>query len=363
MYARWANQLEDQTTVTIKTNKMTTTKTIPLNQFKLYRIRVAAVILMTLGMLVSTAFAQGRRGDHQSNGNNGGGGNRVQPVQQPRMERPTGEIRNASRRNDQPAMVNRPQRVDQVRNNPVPQQPRINNSPVANRNSDIARGNNNRTFDNNNRTFENRNNNSNRTFDNRNNDNRNNNVGRRDNNRPDFRQNPVRRNTYNNYNTYNSYNNNHYRPVYNSRNPNWGYSYLPRRSAFFNTLPSTYFSINFGGFGYRYYDGIYYSPYNNGFRVVAPPIGIHVNILPVGYRRIYVNDYPYYYFNGTYYDQRDNDDYYVVSPPVGAVVESLPDGYQTVVIDGETYYTADGAQYKPAVQEDGEIWYEVIKAN
>lgn len=53
----------------------------------------------------------------------------------------------------------------------------------------------------------------------------------------------------------------------------------------------------------------------------------------------------------------------MVSPPVGAIVESIPDGYQTVVIDGETYYTVDGAQYKPVVQDNGEVWYEVIKAN
>ena len=98
------------------------------------------------------------------------------------------------------------------------------------------------------------------------------------------------------------------------------------------------------------------------FSVIAPPIGIYINVLPAGYRRIYVHDYPYYYYNGTYYDQRGSN-YYVVSPPVGAVVESLPAGYETVVIDGETFYTADGAQYKPVVQDNGEIWYEVIKAN
>lgn len=71
---------------------------------------------------------------------------------------------------------------------------------------------------------------------------------------------------------------------------------------------------------------------------------------------------PYYYYNGVYYEQR-TDQYEVVSPPVGAIVESLPDGYETIEIDGETYYTVDGAQYKPVVQENGEIWYQVIKAN
>jgi len=160
----------------------------------------------------------------------------------------------------------------------------------------------------------------------------------------------------------NGYNKNYPRPVYNPYNPNWRYAYAPRRNSVFYSLPSSYFSINFGGYGYRYYDGIFYRPYNNIFRVVAPPIGIFVNLLPTGYSRIYVNDYPYYYYNGTYYDQRDNH-YVVVSPPVGAVVESLPDGYETVNIDGETYYIADGAQYKPVLQDNGEIWYEVIKAN
>lgn len=137
---------------------------------------------------------------------------------------------------------------------------------------------------------------------------------------------------------------------------------MPRRNSVRTTIPGTYRTINYGGFGYRYHNGIFYRPYNNSFIVIAPPIGLFIDVLPIGYRRIYVNNYPYYYYNGTYYDQRDNN-YTVVSPPVGAVVESIPDGYQTVVIDGQTYYTVDGAQYKPVVQDNGEIWYEVIKAN
>jgi hypothetical protein len=96
--------------------------------------------------------------------------------------------------------------------------------------------------------------------------------------------------------------------------------------------------------------------------VVTPPIGIFIDFLPMGCRRIYVHDHPYYYYNGTYYNYQDNN-YQVVSPPVGAIVESIPDGYETVTIDGETYYTVDGAQYKPVVQSNGEIWYQVIKAN
>ena len=188
---------------------------------------------------------------------------------------------------------------------------------------------------------------------------------RNDRNRTDYGNYNRRDNNFNYGNRGNRgyYGNNNYRrPLYNPHNPNWRYAYVPRRYSIFNRLPSSYFSINFGGFGYRYYDGIFYRPYHNVFRVVAPPIGIYVNVLPFGYSRIYVHDYPYYYYNGTYYDHRD-DHYTVVSPPVGAIVESLPDGYETVTIDGETYYTVDGAQYKPVTQDNGEIWYEVIKAN
>ena len=151
-------------------------------------------------------------------------------------------------------------------------------------------------------------------------------------------------------------------PAYDRYEPSWRYNCLPRRNSYYYSLPSSYFSINFGGFGYRYWDGVFYRPYNNLFTVCAPPLGIYIDILPVGYRRLYVRNYPYYYYNGTYYDQRGSG-YTVVSPPVGAIVESLPDGYETVYIDGETYYNVDGAQYMPVMQENGEIWYEVIKAN
>lgn len=151
-------------------------------------------------------------------------------------------------------------------------------------------------------------------------------------------------------------------PLYNRFEPCWRYNSLPRRNSYYYSLPYNYNTINYGGFGYRYWDGVFYRPYNNLFSVCAPPIGIFIDILPIGYRRIYVRDYPYYYYNGTYYDQRGSG-YTVVSPPVGAVVESLPAGYDTIYIDGETYYTVDGAQYKPVVQENGEIWYEVVRAN
>ena len=36
---------------------------------------------------------------------------------------------------------------------------------------------------------------------------------------------------------------------------------------------------------------------------------------------------------------------------------------ETNILKRKTYYVVDDAQYKPAVQENGAFWYEVIKAN
>lgn len=161
----------------------------------------------------------------------------------------------------------------------------------------------------------------------------------------------------------NSYRHHYYHaPVYNAHNPCWRYSYLPARRTVITAFPFAYQTINYGGCGYRFYNGTFYRPYNSAFIVVAPPVGLSINILPFGYRRLYVDNATYYYYNGTYYNDYD-DGYRVVAPPVGAVVESIPQGYETVNIDGETYYVADGVQYKPEVQENGEIWYRVIKVS
>ena len=156
---------------------------------------------------------------------------------------------------------------------------------------------------------------------------------------------------------------NHYWPQqsYNAHNPGWRYAHLPRRNTIITSFSFPYQTIYFGGYNYRYCDGVYYRPYNNVFMVIAPPFGLYINILPFGYRRIFVNDYPYYYYNGTYYDEYEEESYRVVAPPVGAIVESIPEGYETIVIDGETYYKVDNVQYKPVVQDNGEIWYQVIK--
>jgi len=82
----------------------------------------------------------------------------------------------------------------------------------------------------------------------------------------------------------------------------------------------------------------------------------------MGYQTIYGFNQPYYYYNGVFYDDYQTS-YRVVAPPVGAIVESIPAGYETITIDGETYYKAGNVQYKPVVQDNGEIWYQVIKVD
>ncbi|MEP7143892.1 MAG: DUF6515 family protein [Ferruginibacter sp.] len=309
----------------MKTTLTSTSKT-------LYQ-KAGMLLLFMMCFYSITVPAQGNR--HQGDG----GGSRQSTVRQPSVHQRAPNIDRSSSQARTPGNTRiNPDRGSRINNN---NRPGINTDRTAN----------NRPNNNFNRPGNSNNRPGNNTY----------NRPGNNSNRPGYGNRPG--NNFNNgyrggYNRYNSYR----RPVYNARNPNWRYAYAPRRNSIFNTLPSSYFSINFGGFGYRYYDGIFYRPYNNVFRVVAPPLGIFVNVLPFGYSRIYVHDYPYYYYNGTYYDYRDNN-YTVVSPPVGAIVESIPDGYETVTIDGETYYVVDGAQYKPVTQDNGEIWYEVIKAN
>jgi len=147
---------------------------------------------------------------------------------------------------------------------------------------------------------------------------------------------------------------------YSAYNPCWKYNFLPRYYSVINNFYYPYSTLYWGGLNYRYCSGVFYLPFGAGFRVVPPPLGIYIDILPLGYDIVYGFNSPYYYYNGTYYEDYNNS-YRVIAPPVGAIVESIPDGYETITIDGETYYKVDNVQYKPVVQDNGEIWYQVIK--
>jgi hypothetical protein len=143
------------------------------------------------------------------------------------------------------------------------------------------------------------------------------------------------------------------------RGRHYGYvSRYPVRGQYFNRMPGSYISLNFGGNPFYYSAGLFYRPYGNYFSVTAPPFGIHVNILPRGYWPLRMSGYPYFYHNGIFYRQT-NKDYEVVQAPVGAEVPSIPRDSKAMVVDGEKYYEYNGTYFKDYIKPNGELWYTV----
>ena len=131
------------------------------------------------------------------------------------------------------------------------------------------------------------------------------------------------------------------------------YKHLPSRGALVSSMNKNAIVVNFGGFGYRYYSGVWYKPRGKRWMVVRSPFGVRVKVLPNGYRRCIVGSRTYYYYYGTYYVQ-SNKEYEVVQAPIGAEVGSLPDGYNTLTVNGEIYYELDGIYYMPSINENNE---------
>lgn len=123
-------------------------------------------------------------------------------------------------------------------------------------------------------------------------------------------------------------------------------------------------SINIGAhYGYRggYYGRSYYGrPYFGAayYHSYFPHIGFYLNTLPYGYYPFSYGGYPYYYNEGLFYQQY-NDGYQVVAPPMGAEVPNLPRGAQEIAINGNQYFEKDGIYYEPIVDENGRKIYRV----
>lgn len=117
-----------------------------------------------------------------------------------------------------------------------------------------------------------------------------------------------------------------------------------------------------GGYGYGrsypYYRGGYYGGYGAYNRGYFPHIGFYINTLPYGYYPFSYGGYPYYYNEGLFYQQY-NDGYQVVAPPVGAEVPHLPRGAKDITIDGKQYFEKDGIYYLPIINQDGRKVYQV----
>ncbi|MGB5247481.1 MAG: DUF6515 family protein [Woeseia sp.] len=94
----------------------------------------------------------------------------------------------------------------------------------------------------------------------------------------------------------------------------------PRVGRQVRTLPQGHRTIRVDRQSYRYYNGSFYRPGNNGvYVVVRAPIGARVNALPPGYLSFGIGARRYFYVNYTYFLwDRDRSEYVVVVEPEGA---------------------------------------------
>jgi hypothetical protein len=90
------------------------------------------------------------------------------------------------------------------------------------------------------------------------------------------------------------------------------YSY-PRRGYVVYRLPPRYQQVRFRGVPYYLSEGSWYSPYNSGYRVVSPPVGLLLSFLPEVYQTLMFGSIPYYRANDVYYRWMPQDNAYMVS--------------------------------------------------
>lgn len=107
-----------------------------------------------------------------------------------------------------------------------------------------------------------------------------------------------------------------------------------------------------------YSNGVFLQLENNGYIVIAPPIGYGVATLPDNTVATLYNGTTYYYYNGTFYQKRNNQ-YVVVAPPIGCIVQNLPTDAQEITHEGRIYYYYNNTYYQP-VNENNLPAYQVI---
>ncbi|MBV8603312.1 MAG: hypothetical protein JO224_01380 [Pelomonas sp.] len=91
--------------------------------------------------------------------------------------------------------------------------------------------------------------------------------------------------------------------------------YYPAVGFFAPVVPRGSVSIVFGGGSYWYGGGVWYRPWNGGFRVIVPPVGVIVPVLPDAFVTLRVGGLPYYYANGVYYQPAPGGYAVVTAPP------------------------------------------------
>jgi len=142
--------------------------------------------------------------------------------------------------------------------------------------------------------------------------------------------------------------------------------YYPRTSvSVIARLPFGAISLSFGNRYYHYYNGSYYRPYNHGYMMVPPPVGIIVPTLPIGYTHVYIGSNPYYRYGDVFYAPY-GDRYRVVEQPEENESSSASNDrsdngeFEKVILEGKTYYKKGDKYYKASVSKDGEIRYEEV---
>lgn len=155
---------------------------------------------------------------------------------------------------------------------------------------------------------------------------------------------------------------------YNGRS--YQYNRYPSRPSVsvYARLPFGAISVTFGDRYYHYYRGAYYRPYNRGYIIVQPPIGIIVPSLPAGYTQVIIGSNPYYRHGNVFYVPVGNRYKVVEEPqePQNPTVSNdkaekiINSEYERVVLEGKTYYKKGDKYYKASVNKNGEINYEEV---
>lgn len=100
--------------------------------------------------------------------------------------------------------------------------------------------------------------------------------------------------------------------------------YYPRPGWAVRTLPPRASVTFWGGVGYNYFDGIWYTGGPHGYVVVRPPIGIVITDRPALATVLAIGGLSYLYVNGVYYRELPGVGFEVVPPPVEGDTSGAP---------------------------------------
>ncbi len=104
-----------------------------------------------------------------------------------------------------------------------------------------------------------------------------------------------------------------------------------------HTPPQHSHAVYWGGANYRFYDGVWYSPWRSSWVVVRPPYGIVLGDIPAWFTPITIAGIVYLYANGVYYRNRAEGGYEVVQPPVqGQSLSAVPPKSYVYPRNGQT---------------------------